>query len=500
MAQIPLRLESPQLKGLKLLTDGKVRGMYSGLARNLLLQRASNRVSIFDFILDALIEQKGEILTALTVFWLTEVLQEFPSHLVAYGKGIDEYLPKNLQGDIDLMKRALIIKKFNLAPIEAIVRFFLTGSGWKSYEKTGKCYGHSVPVADWMWNGMELPYPIFTPTEKSDTDPWIHHDKVSKLYGSAIERTALQIAIVVRKYLQNVELDLLDTKMELTAKGEIGDEIITPDSSRIVDLQERIAMAAKQKLASSLDKQFVRNWGSNEGIDKLDPTNPDDIAKVQRISVPDEIISQTRQIYRYLFWRITGQKLEKFQSLVMDIPDARPPKVKVAVILGSRSDLKQCSVGLVRLQDRAKAGRIDFELNICSCHRNPDETKSFAIMTKADVIIAGAGMAAALPGILKAHLRKVGKKIPVIGVAFEGTRLEGSFNNEYLKDTEAAQLSIERLPGQPVILDQNGKAFTGPKGFLQACMLAIDGEFMPEKIPAGKEAEFGIEDYMVEPA
>jgi len=487
MAQIPKGLESPKLKGLCLLTDGKVRGTYNRLVgRNLLLQRASNRVSIFDFILNALIDQKGEILTALTVFWLTKVLKGFSSHLVAYGSDINSYLPKNLRGDEDLMKRALVIKKLWLAPIEAIVRFFLTGSGWKNFQETGKCYGHPVPGE--AWNGMELPYPIFTPTEKSDTDPWIHHDIVAKQHGSAIERTALQIAMVIRKYLQSVGLDLLDTKFELTSKGDIGDEIVTPDSSRIVDLQERIAMAVKQKLASSLDKQFVRNWGASKdiGIDKLDPTNPEHIAKVQAISVPEEIIKQTAQIYRYLFWRITGQKLETFQYKEMGILGAHPPKVKVAVVIGSRTDLEQCQDGLGAAEALKCSGRIDLEVHILSCHRNPDELKAFATLTNADVIVAGAGKAAQLPGMLKAYLANKGKKIPVIGVAFEGKGIS----------TQAAQLSIEELPGTPVIMDKNGHAFTGSNGFYNALALAIEGEFKPEKPSEKKKAELDIQNYL----
>jgi len=486
MAEIPKGLESPKLKGLCLLTDGKVRGTYNGLDRNLLLQMASNRVSIFDFILNALIEQKGEILTALTVFWLTKVLKGFSSHLVAYGSGIDEFLPQNLRNDKDLMKRALVIKKLKLAPIEAIVRFFLTGSGWKIFQKTGVCYGHPVP--DGAWNGMELPYPIFTPTEKSDTDPWIHQDKVAKLHGPRIERTALQIAMVTRKYLQSVGLDLLDTKFELTPMGDIGDEIVTPDSSRIVDLQERIAMAAKQKLASSLDKQFVRNWGSGKdvGIDKLDPTNPEHIAEVHGIVVPEEIIKQTAQIYRYLFWRITSQKLEFFQKMEMGI-DAHPPRLKVTVVLGSRSDLKQCQRGLGAAAHMESIGRIDLEVHILSCHRNPDELQAFATLTDANVIVAGAGKAAQLPGMLKAYLANKGKKIPVIGVAFEGSEIS----------TKAAQLSIEELPGTPVIMDKHGKAFTGSNGFYDALVLAIEGEFKPEKPSEKKKAELNIQDYLV---
>lgn len=487
MAQIPQGLESPNLVGLKKIYDGKVRGTYTGLNGKkeegpLFLLRASNRISIFDFILNALIEPKGEILTAFSIFFFTQVLKDFPSHLVAYGQGINPYLPKKLQGDVDLMKRALVIRKLELAPVEAIIRFFLTGSGWRNFQKTGQCYGHIVPGD--AWDGMELAYPLFTPTEKSDTDPWIHHDEVAKRHGAVIERRALQIGMVARAFLQSKGLDLLDFKLEMTEDGVIGDEPPTPDSSRIVDLATRIAMSKQHKLAPSLDKEYTRSWGKIKGMHQMDALSPVDIAKVQSWGLPDDVAKMTAAIYRYIFWRVSDMKLERFQEEVMGISDARPPKVKIAVVIGSKTDLEQCQLGLAHLKAYQQEGTAEVELNVISCHRNPEKLQAFAELSDADIFIAGAGWAAALPGILKAQLRKAGKEKPVIGVAFS--------NDDPLK-TLAAQLSITELPGSPVILDKDGQAFTGPNGFFKACDRAFNGEFLPQKLQVAKPAEFNLQ-------
>lgn len=488
MAQIPKGLEGPQLPGLKKIHDGKVRATYAIGMKTRLMQLATDRVSIFNFLLGGKVPQKGEILTALTVFWLTEVLKQFPSHLVAYGSGISSYLSAELRKSYqlqELQKRVLIIEKLDLAPVEAIIRFFLTGSGWESFQQTGKCYGHPVPEG--AWNGMELPYAVFTPTEKSETDPWIHHDKVAELYGSAIERAALQIAMVARAHCQSRGLDLLDTKFELDRKGKIGDEILTPDSSRIVDLTERLTMAGNKKLATPLDKQFVRNWGRDQGMTELDPDNRDHIAKVHAMGLPADVAEATAQIYRYVFWRLTGKKLENFQREKMQIAGTRPPKLKIGVVIGSRSDLKQCDKGLHMLTESQREGLIDLDVNIISCHRNSGVLSAYAQLTQNDLIVAGAGMAAALPGILQALLKASGKKTRVLGVAFTGKNFH---------ETMAARLSIEELPGKPVILDSKGQAFSGPDGFASACDLAVNGEFLPAKKTEDRPAELNITDFL----
>jgi phosphoribosylcarboxyaminoimidazole (NCAIR) mutase len=269
----------------------------------------------------------------------------------------------------------------------------------------------------------------------------------------------------------------------MTRGGIIADEVLTPDSSRFWDFNDWLESSKKKKSPSSLDKEFVRKWGKEMGIDKLDPTNPEHIAKVEAMEVPRQVIEDTLRIYRYIFFRLTGEKLENFQRKVMNI-DASPPKVRISVVVGSKSDLSQCLLGLEQLKGYRSADIADFELNVISCHRNPQELQDFAERRDADVFIAGAGWAAALPGILKAQLRKFSKEIPVIGVAFA---------SDDPKKTLAAQLSITELPGSPVIVDKDGQAFTGPQGFCEACNLAVNAEFLSAKAGAAKPAEFNID-------
>ena len=117
-------------KKLRLRGRGKVRDTYE-LPGGKLLVVATDRISIFDFVLGCLIPVKGEILTAITAYWLTGPLKTFSNHLIAAGAAIDQHLPKTLQGRTDLQKRALVVQNLTMAPIEAIVRGYLTGSGLK---------------------------------------------------------------------------------------------------------------------------------------------------------------------------------------------------------------------------------------------------------------------------------------------------------------------------------------------------------------------------------
>jgi len=187
----------------------------------------------------------------------------------------------------------------------------------------------------------------------------------------------------------------------------------------------------------------------------------------------------TTRIYRYIFWRLTGMQIEVYQHSVMGIMvEGRRPRIEVLV--GSESDLPQTQTGLASLLGIAQVG-----ISVLSCHRNPDELREFVRdgLSKADVIIAGAGMAAALPGIVKSELCLNGHpEIPVIGVAFKGPSD---------KDDQAAILSIECLPGQPVELDPSGHAYLGPNGFLEACEAAVSHEFLPRTIEP-KPAKIGI--------
>lgn len=489
MAQIPKTIldKNPPLRGLKLLGRGKVRDTYDLPDHpDKMLVVASDRISIFDFVLAAMIPCKGAVLTALNHFWTEQVLGAIcETDMIACGAAIDQYLPTLLRGNVDLQTRATVVKKLCPPQVEDVVRLYLTGSGWKDYQQTGTVYGHRVPPG--LQDGNLLPYALFTPTTKSSDghDEPISADEVVRRYGFRRERLALQCAQAIAAYAERRGIIFADTKFEFSELGGGGlilaDEKGTPDSSRFWDRAEWEKAQAKGKLPSAFDKQYARNWGIGEGVNKLKPDVPEDLARVHSLEMPANVCDMTTRIYRAILWRLSGLRLEVYQRSRMGI-DCSVPRRRVTVLVGSKSDLPQAEIGLSWLKASA-----DTRVMVVSCHRNPDVLCDLA-RTRfhgSDVVIAGAGKAAALPGIAKSWLCQFGfPQIPVIGVGFEGNTTE---------DNRAAIDSIECLPGQPVELDPEGHTYFGPEGFVQACEAAVQAEFLPKTIerkPTEVIAEF----------
>lgn len=461
---------------LKLHSRGKVRDIYK-LSKGKFLAVVSDRVSIFDFVLGFLVLGKGAILNAINLFMTLVVLKAFKHDIIAYGAGIDEYLPEPLRGNPELQKRATVIRKLKMVPIEGIIRNYLTGSAIKPYKETGMVCGIRLPAG--LKDGSKLPEPIFTPTTKAKTghDEHIDAGKVEKKYPSFVNmiKKATQIG---SKYLLSRGIIIVDTKLEGGEKC-LGDERFTPDSSRFVDEKayREHQTAGKEGFPPSLDKQFVRDTGKKLGISgDLDPDDDANIKTVFNTRFDPMAIKKTAQIYRYIFWRITSMRIETFQKKFMGI--AVDDKVHVEVILGSESDMPQFEPSLGLLWGANKDGKTNYSCRVMSCHRNPEELRIFAAylanLSKGGQLIrvvAGAGMAAALPGIIKSWLVAFGApEIPVIGVGLRGE------NNEY---DLAAKVSISCLPGKPVILDPESinDAYFGRDGFLKACYSAVHDEF-----------------------
>ena len=479
MADIPKTVleTQPTLEGLRLRARGKVRDSYDLLDHpGKMLVVASDRISIFDFVLSTLVADKGAVLTALNYFWVCGALDMFKTDMIACGARIDEFLPENLRGDMELQKRSTVVELLPAPDVEDIVRIVLTGSGWKSYQKDGTVCGHRLPPG--LSNGSMLPYPIYTPTTKATKghDEHITADSVADRYGVRRERLALQAAQAIASYAREHDIILADTKFEFSLHPDgyfvLADEKGTPDSSRFVDAVAWKDAVAKGNFPPSLDKQFVREWGNGVDIADREPTNSEDVAYVHDLSVPDDVVKMTTRIYRYIFWRLTSQRIEHFQRLAMGITDVEVPRRRIEVLLGSESDFPQTKEGLVLL----KRQDADVSVTAISCHRNPEELRSFASerLVHADVVIAGAGWAAALPGIVKSYLCVLDRPdIPVIGVAFDGGTDERN---------KAATLSIECLPSQPVELSTNGSAYFGSDGFRAACSAAVMDEFLPRTV------------------
>ncbi len=487
MAHIPQSVLEKQavIEGLSLRGRGKVRESYDLLGHpNEMLVVASNRCSIFDFVLPALVRLKGEILTAMNHFWVTNVIGEiFETDLVACGSGVDLFLPEGLRGNAELQKQATVVRILPAPDVEDVVRFILTGGGWESYKATQSICGHRFPNG--LSDGSRLPFPVYTPTTKAAVghDEHITADSVAERYGVKRERMSLQVAGLIASYAASRGIILADTKFEFSlsnGKLILADEKGTPDSSRFVDKATWEKLASKGKFPPSLDKQYIRDWGIKAGVKIRDPRKAEDLAFVDSLEVPERVTDMTTSIYRYVFWRLTGKQIEYYQRDILGIAMQTPTRRKIHVVVGSESDLPQIVRGVDSMRVVADVG-----VSAISCHRNPDELRRFVRdeLTTTDVVIAGAGKAAALPGIIKSYLCELGSHVPVIGVALD---------SENRKDNDAAIYSIECLPGQPVELDADGNAYFGPIGFMKACSAASWDEFLPKAVEH-KPAKIHIE-------
>lgn len=325
MAHIPLTVQSFPIPGLTRLHQGKVRDTYALPGHpGLLLVFASDRISIFDFVLAAFVFGKGEILTALNIWWCSEVLNGvFPSDLVAFGRNIDEYLPVVAQGNTQLWRRAVVVHKLDMVPIEAIVRGYLTGSGLVSYRENGVVCGHWLPAG--LSDGSRLPRSLFTPSTKAE----VGHDEpldvaaVRAQFGTEPEELALRIYEMARRVTEAQNVLVADTKFEFGRDTEgnfvVGDERLTPDSSRFWDADDWRRALREGRTPTPFDKQFVREWGKTFGIHKYDPRKEADLAWVSGLSVPVDVRAKTTMIYEKIFTRLTGRTLSTFQQTVMGI-------------------------------------------------------------------------------------------------------------------------------------------------------------------------------------
>ena len=336
----PARAGVALLRGLELLSRGKVRDTYLLPDGNLLVV-ATDGISVFDFVLNALVAGKGIILNAINYFWI-QYLKDFGinTHFIAAGRDIDEYLPDHFKNDPYLQSRAIIVRRLKIVPIEFICRSVLTGSSVPIYKECGYVCLHKLLPG--LQDGDALPYILDTPTTKAEEghDENLPAKLVRETYPEQIY-SMLQIFQIASQYAGQRGIKLADTKFEFAEDGTIADEILTPDSSRFWELkvwQESRKVADGRKAPPPYDKQLVRQWGIGQGINKLDPKNPGDVANVHSLVVPPDLIEQTIQTYRYIFWRLTGYNIKSFLSDKIKV-NVRQEAKKIVVICGSKSDL-----------------------------------------------------------------------------------------------------------------------------------------------------------------
>ena len=283
-------LDKPEIAGWEHIRSGKVRELYKDKSGDLLIV-ATDRISAFDYVLPTSIPDKGKLLTQLSLFWFEFLSDLVPNHI------------KSLTVPSEVKDRAVIAHPLTMFPIECVVRGYLAGSGWAEYQNDKSVCGNLLP--DGLLDGSQLPTSIFTPATKAEIGG--HDENISfmrsvEIVGSdaAAELRSLSIAIYekAKSYAKSRGILLADTKFEFGTdiKGEIrvGDEVLTPDSSRFWNLSTWNPGGAQ----ASFDKQYVRDWLVNSGWDRKSPPP----------ELPDDVVEKTQAKYIESFELITGRK------------------------------------------------------------------------------------------------------------------------------------------------------------------------------------------------
>lgn len=317
MPHIPKSVEVAPIEGLRLIHEGKVRQHYAlPNYPDLRLSRTTRRVSAFNFVLPVFITDKDAILTALSTFWEDKL--SFKSDTVAFGSNIDRILPQPLKGKPELWKTCTVIKCKTPDPYEGVVRANITGTAWKEYCRAGNgtLWGHQLPLGLKKWE--ELPQPIFTPTDKSETDDPIAIDAFRQTYGLNPEILCRSLFKQARSLAKKKGIIIVDTKFELSGLTVV-DEKLTTDSSRFCGEDDLAAAIKEGREPVSLDKQAIRNVCIELGIDKLKPTIPAHLDLVAATKFPPEMAERTTDLLHHIFQRLTGFTLKGFCAIKMGI-------------------------------------------------------------------------------------------------------------------------------------------------------------------------------------
>ncbi|MDP2774969.1 MAG: phosphoribosylaminoimidazolesuccinocarboxamide synthase, partial [Nocardioides sp.] len=287
---------APVIPGATHLHSGKVRDLYvldSGQHAGELLMVASDRLSIFDHVLHTTIPDKGEILTRMSLWWFGRLADLVPNHVLSTD------VPEPVRG------RAVVCRRLDMYPVECVVRGYLTGSGLVDYQASGEVCGVVLPPG--LVDGSRLPEPIFTPATKAalgDHDENVSYDAVVAEVGaevaSALRERTLEVYARAEQIARERGIILADTKLEFGAGSDgamvLGDEVLTPDSSRFWPAAEW----QPGRTQPSYDKQIVRNWALSpeSGWDKASGVAPP--------ALPAEVVARTRSRYVEAYELLTG--------------------------------------------------------------------------------------------------------------------------------------------------------------------------------------------------
>jgi phosphoribosylaminoimidazole-succinocarboxamide synthase len=296
-------MNSPLLEtsitSLKRIHQGKVRDIYAIDDATMLLV-STDRLSAFDVILPTGIVNKGAMLTQMANFWFEKLKHIVPNHLTDIAP--ESVVDKDER--VQVTGRAVVVKKLKALPIEAIVRGYLVGSGWKEYKQTGTVCGIQLPVG--LQEAAKLPAPLFTPSSKAavgEHDENISIAQVEALIGTEmakqVAKAAIQLYSEAAEYALTKGIIIADTKFEfgLDSNGvlHVMDEVLTPDSSRFWPL-ESYQVGSNPP---SYDKQYVRDWLESIHWNKAPPAP----------TLPDEVALRTSEKYMEAYERLTGHTL-----------------------------------------------------------------------------------------------------------------------------------------------------------------------------------------------
>ena len=296
-SQMHAVISQTDLPGLKLRGRGKVRDIYE-LGDRLLIV-ATDRLSAFDVILPTPIPDKGRVLTQISMFWFEKLSGIVPNHVIS----ASDFPPELAPYAGALAGRSMLVRRTQPVPIECVVRGYISGSGWKDYQKTGAICG--IPLPAGLRESDRLPEPIFTPSTKAEVG---HDENIS--FDETIARIGRPLAERLRDtslalYRRAVEhaaargIIIADTKFEFGLLGQELiwiDEALTPDSSRFWPADEY----SPGKPQPSFDKQYVRDYLERIGWNKQPPAP----------ALPPEVVAATREKYREAYQRITGHALD----------------------------------------------------------------------------------------------------------------------------------------------------------------------------------------------
>lgn len=288
------------LAGLPAPYRGKVRDVYP-VGEDRLLIVATDRISAFDYVLGSPIPGKGIVLTQLSLFWFDFLRDVVPNHLIS--ANVDEY-PDELQKHRDVIAgRSMLVHRAKMVEVECVARGYISGSGWKDYLKTGAICGISLPAG--LKESSQLPTPIFTPATKAQDgahDENISFDVVVKDVGLPLAERLRDLTLSIygkaAEYARTRGIILADTKFEFGFVGDqlvLGDEVLTPDSSRFWPAEGYAPGGAQP----SYDKQFVRDYLESIHWNKQAPAP----------GLPDDVAQRTLEKYTEAYRLLTGKPL-----------------------------------------------------------------------------------------------------------------------------------------------------------------------------------------------